>query len=160
MSLNPFRAIRLDKLKPGQVEKLILAMRAEIKPDPRAVDGIPGEPVRVLSDSRIRSTYTVLRAWNRVDLDAATLNVAATIGRIGGQFVISAPKTERSRRTVPLSPTVIELLRKHKADQAAKRPRAGNQCQDSGLIFTTDVGAPSTHATCCASSRPQPSPPA
>lgn len=208
----PFGAIRLDKLKPSDIEKLVLSMRAKTKPGPKGVDGERGEPVRALSDSTIRSTYTVLRAaldgavrdgllaknpaaavkrpgveraeakhldrgavaevlaaarssryhpalvliaatglrrgevlalaWDRVDLDAATLKVTATIGRIGGQLVISAPKTERSRRTVPLSPAVVELLRKHRAAQAAERLRAGNQWQDSGLVFTTELGRP------------------
>ena len=209
---EPFGAIRLDKLKPSDVEKLVLTMRTKTKPGPKGADGEPGEPVRALSDSTIRSTYTVLRAgldgavrdgllaknpaaavkrpgveraeakhldqravgqvlaaaegsryhpalvliaatglrrgevlalaWSRVDLDAAVLKVAATIGRIGGQLVISAPKTERSRRTVPLSPAVVELLRKHRAAQAAERLRAGDQWQDSGLVFTTELGGP------------------
>lgn len=209
---EPFGMVRLDKLKPSDIEKLILAMRAKTKPGPKGADGKPGEPVRALSDSTIRSTYTVLRAaldgavrdgllaknpaaavkrpgverteakhldqgavaqvlaaaecsryqpalvliaatglrrgevlalaWDRVDLDAATLKVTATIGRIGGQLIISAPKTERSRRTVPLSPAVVELLRKHRAGQAAERLRAGDKWQDSGLVFTTELGGP------------------
>lgn len=209
---EPFGAIRLDKLKPSDVEALILAMRAKIKPAPRNTQGEPGEVVRALSDSTIRSTYTVLRAaldgavrdgllaknpaaavkrpgverheakhldkgavaqvlaaaaasryhpalvliaatglrrgevlalaWDRVDLDAASLKVTATIGRIGGELVISAPKTERSRRTVPLSAPVVELLRKHRAGQAAERLRAGDQWHDSGLVFTTELGSP------------------
>lgn len=70
------------------------------------------------------------------------LKALATIARIGGQLVISAPKTERSRRTVPLSPAVVELIRKHKVTQAAERLRAGNQWRDSGLVFTTELGGP------------------
>lgn len=209
---EPFGAIRLDKLKPSDVEKLVLTMRAKTKPGPKGADGAPSGPVRALSDSTIRSAYTVLRAgldgavrdgllaknpaaavkrpgveraeakhldqsavaqvlaaaegsryhsalvliaatglrrgevlalaWDRVDLDAATLKVTATIGRIDGQLVISAPKTERSRRTVPLSPAIVEVLRKHKVTQAAERLRAGNQWQNSGLMFTTELGAP------------------
>jgi integrase len=80
--------------------------------------------------------------WDEIDLDAGLLKVAATIGRIGGQLVVSAPKTERSRRTVPLSPVVVEVLRQHKATQAPERLRAGNQWQDSGLVFTTELGGP------------------
>jgi len=205
---EPFGAIRLDKLKPSDVEALVLALRAKTKP-PRT----EGEEVRrALSDSTIRQTYTVLRAgldgavrdgllaknpaaavkrpgvartearhldpdaaaavlkhaaesryhmavvliaatglrrgvvlaltWDRVDLDAGLLKVAATIGRIGGQLVVSEPKTARSRRTVPLAPAVVEVLRKHKATQAAERLRAGNQWRDSGLVFTTELGGP------------------
>lgn len=209
---EPFGATRLDKLKPSDVEKLILALRAKTKPGRKDADGNESDPVRALSDSTIRSAYTVLRAaldgavrdgllarnpaaavkrpgveraeakhldqgdvtkllaaaegsryypalvliaatglrrgevlalaWDRVDLDAKVLKVAATIGRIGGELVISAPKTERSRRTVPLSTAVVELLRKQKAAQAAERLRAGDQWRDSGLVFTTELGRP------------------
>lgn len=65
--------------------------------------------------------------------------VAATVGRLGGELVIRAPKTERSRRAVPLSAAVVALRRKHKAAQAAEQLRAGNQWQDSGLVFTTEL---------------------
>jgi integrase len=51
-------------------------------------------------------------------------------------LVITEPKTARSRRTVPLNPAVVSMLRKHKAGQAA------NQWQDSGLVFTTELGGP------------------
>lgn len=203
----PFGAIRLDKLRPSDVDALVLTMRAKTKP---SRDG--GEPVRALSDSTIRQTYTVLRAgldgavrdgllarnpaaqvkrpgverteakhlaadavtavlraaessrnysalvliastglrkgealglrWDRVDMDAGVLKVAATLGRIGNRLVISEPKTARSRRTVPLSPAVVAMLRKHRAAQAAEQLRAGNQWQDSGLVFTTELGGP------------------
>lgn len=202
---EPFGAIRLDRLKPSDVEALILSMRAQTK-----VRG--GETVRALSDSTIRQVYTVLRAgldgavrdglvavnpaakvkrpgvarqeakhlpadgvqrvlaaasssryyaalvliaatglrkgealglsWQRVDLDAGTLTVLATLGRIGRNLVISEPKTARSRRTVPLSPAVVTMLRKHKVAQAEDRLRAGDQWQDSGLVFTTEFGGP------------------
>jgi integrase len=80
--------------------------------------------------------------WERVDLDAGMLKVAATISRVDGRLLISEPKTDRSRRTVPLSPAVVAMLRKHKTAQAAERIRAGNQWTDSGLVFTTEFGTP------------------
>jgi integrase len=63
----PFGAIRLDRLRPTDIEALILTMRSMMKPRPKGPDGKPGDPVRALSDSTIRSTYTVLRSA----LDAA-----------------------------------------------------------------------------------------
>ena len=59
----PFGATPLDKLRPSDVEALILRLRAKTKPgrpDPDS-DAEPA-PVRALSDSTIRSTYTVLRS--------------------------------------------------------------------------------------------------
>ncbi|MGA5465588.1 tyrosine-type recombinase/integrase [Mycobacterium sp. NPDC050041] len=58
----PFGATPLDKLLPSDVEALVLRLRAKTKPGPKDADGKPGNPVRALSDSTIRSTYTVLRS--------------------------------------------------------------------------------------------------
>ena len=191
----PFGAIPLDRLRPTNIEALVLAMRA-----------------KSLSDSTIRQTYTILRAgldgavrdgllarnpaalvarpgvertearhlgaadvtavlkraqssryhgalvliaatglrrgeclglsWDRVDLDAGTLKVAATIARVNGRLTITEPKTDRARRTIPLSGAVVAMLKRHKAAQAAEKLKAGSQWQDCGLVFTTELGAP------------------
>jgi hypothetical protein len=54
----PFGAIPLHKLRPSDIDALVLAMRAKMKPA-KIEDA---EPLRALSDSTIRQTYTVLRA--------------------------------------------------------------------------------------------------
>jgi hypothetical protein len=54
----PFGAIQLDRLRPSDIEALILAMRSQTKP--ARDEG--GDPRRAFSDSTIRTTYTVLRA--------------------------------------------------------------------------------------------------
>jgi integrase len=190
-----FGATRLDRLRPSDVEKLILDMRA-----------------RALSGSAVRQVYTVLRAgldgavrdgllaknpvaavkrpgvqrvearhldrdavvqvlnaaktsryhtalvliastglrrgeclaltWDRVDLKAGTLRVAATISRVGGKLTVSEPKSARSRRVVPLSKPVVAMLREHRLRQKRERLRAGNQWRESGLVFTTELGTP------------------
>lgn len=56
---EPFGAIRLDRLRPSDVEALALKMRAKTK---TRGNGDAAETVRALSDSTIRRTYTVLRA--------------------------------------------------------------------------------------------------
>jgi integrase len=54
----PFGAVPLDKLRPSDIDALVLAMRAKMK-SAKIEDA---EPLRALSDSTIRQTYTVLRA--------------------------------------------------------------------------------------------------
>jgi integrase len=205
---EPFGATRLDRLRPSDIEGLVLAMRAKTKPRPTQDDA----PVRALSDSTIRQTYTVLRAgldgavrdgllarnpaalvkrpgiertearhleafdvtrllksaeglryrtvlvliaatglrrgealalrWSDLDLNAGLLKVAGTLGRVGRRLVMSEPKSARSRRTVPLPPGLVSMLRTHRTAQKAERLRAGNQWQDTGLVFTTELGAP------------------
>ncbi|HME77105.1 MAG TPA: site-specific integrase [Mycobacterium sp.] len=78
--------------------------------------------------------------WDRVNLDAAELKVQDTLGRIGKELVIDEAKTERSRRPVPLSPSLVAMLRRHKAAQNAERLAAGDQWEDHGLVFTTALG--------------------
>jgi integrase len=61
---------------------------------------------------------------------------------VGDELVITQPKSARSRRTVPLSPAIVALLKAQRAAQAADRLHAGNQRTDSGLVFTTELGGP------------------
>jgi integrase len=201
----PFGSITLNKLKPSDVEALILAMRERTK----TKDNVE---VRALSDSTIRSTFGVLRLgldgavrdgllaknpaaavkrpgvqrqetkhlsaadvgkvlkaaegmryhpavvliaatglrrgealalrWEQVNINAGTLRVASTTARVGKRLVTSTPKTERSRRTVPLSPGIVAMLKAHKAQQAEERLRAANVWEDHGLVFCTEAGRP------------------
>ena len=70
--------------------------------------------------------------WCDIDLEAFTLRVEQTIQRVRAKvtgaagFVISEPKTERSRRTLVLPAMLVPLLRRHRARQAQERLTAGS----------------------------------
>jgi hypothetical protein len=54
------------------------------------------------------------------------LRVRGTLSRANGHLAISEPKTERSRRNVPLSPATVALLggsRRAKQSSGSRRPR-------------------------------------
>ncbi|MGL5823604.1 MAG: site-specific integrase, partial [Nocardioides sp.] len=80
--------------------------------------------------------------WEHVDLEAETLQVAQTLQRVGGELLLKAPKTRKSRRTVPLPPPVVEALRAHRAAQGRERLAAGAAWQDTGMVFASRVGTP------------------
>ena len=80
--------------------------------------------------------------WSEVDLDAGLLAVRGTLGLVGGRLMITEPKTDRSRRTVPIPPALVAMLRGHRADQAAERLAARNQWKDHGLVFASELGTP------------------
>jgi len=70
------------------------------------------------------------------------LTVRQTLLRVDGQLRFSEPKTDRSRRTVPLPDRTVELLRTHRRRQAAERLQAGERWQDFGLVFASTIGTP------------------
>lgn len=191
----PFGAIRLDRLKPSDIDALLLGLRQRLVPlsdstvfniycvlragldgakrdalianNPAvkvdrpqvakkeakhisaaeltkllaSADGLRYRDVLVLiAGTGLRRGEAVALAWRNVNLDAGTMRVEATLSRAGKELVITEPKTERSRRTVPLSHAMVALLKSQKARQAAERLRAGNQWTDTGLVFTTELG--------------------
>ncbi len=108
-----------------------------------------------VADDRLATLYTLALAtglrqgellglrWADADMDAATLTVQRTLQRYGGAFHLDEPKTERSRRTVPLPPLCVEALRRHRAMQAEERLRVGAAWQGQwGLVFCTALGEP------------------
>ena len=208
----PFGVLRLDRLKPSDIEGLVLSMRSETKPGKPTDDNPNPEPVRALSDSTIRQAFTILRQaldsavrdgllarnpchlvkrpgvrptearhldistvsallvaaeglryapalkliaatglrrgealalrWSDVDLDTGLLVVPGTLARVNGALVITQPKTERSRREIPLTPPVVAMLNAHRKVQREERLRAANQWADTGLVFVTEIGSP------------------
>ncbi|OBA97115.1 hypothetical protein A5662_17105 [Mycobacteriaceae bacterium 1482268.1] len=80
--------------------------------------------------------------WSDVDLEARVLTVRGTLGRVGGELIITEPKTAKSRRSVPLSAPLVAMFRARRADQDAEREAAGDQWQENNLVFATEFGRP------------------
>ncbi|MHB8273554.1 MAG: tyrosine-type recombinase/integrase [Dermatophilaceae bacterium] len=93
---------------------------------------------QVLTDD-IASKPLALR-WQDVDLTNGVLRVRGTLSRVDGHLVIGEPKTQRSRRDVPLSPATVALLRSVKVSQAVERLKAASIWIETGHVFTTQIG--------------------
>jgi integrase len=59
--------------------------------------------------------------WDDVDLELRRVKVRRTLQRIDGELRCEAPKTRRSRRTIPLPPVCIEALEAHRERQEKER---------------------------------------
>lgn len=91
----------------------------------------------------LRQDEILALGWDAVDLDAGTLQVRRTLSfRGGGGPTFSTPKTNKSRRVVKLSESVVNALISHRARQHKDRLRAGSEWQDNGLVFCTEIGTP------------------
>ena len=82
--------------------------------------------------------------WDHVDLDgdpAATPAVPPHVAVWRSVRVHGETKTQRSRRSLGLPQMAVEALHALSESQAHERAMAGERWQDSGLVFTTHVGA-------------------
>lgn len=80
--------------------------------------------------------------WDDVDLDAGVLRVRYALQRIDGTLQLVEPKTKRSKRTIPMPPTIVAALRDHRVRQLEERLLAGSRWQDHAVVFPSSIGTP------------------
>ncbi len=88
-----------------------------------------------------RGALLALR-WLDINLDRASLTVAQSLEQTKDGLRFNAPKTKRSRRTIALSPSAVEILQAHKVNQLKERMALGHGRNESGLVFTRHGGEP------------------
>jgi integrase len=77
------------------------------------------------------------------DGDTGTLTIAHNRVSVGGKVHDTTPKTERSARTLPLTPALAKALKRAKALQAAERLRLGPHYLGEGKhVIVDDAGRP------------------
>jgi integrase len=95
---------------------------------------------RIALELGLRRGEILALRWVDIDFERRTLAVTGTIHRHSGKLHRDAPKTESSRRLLPLTGTLGTTLREHQARQRAERERLGPGWVDLNLVFTTGHG--------------------
>ena len=97
----------------------------------------------VLLTTGLRPGEALALKWRHVDMEKREVKVRATLTRIGVRgWKLTKPKTEKSRRTVPLPDVTVRELRRWKAQQSLERLAAGPMWRDHGFVFTNRHGGP------------------
>jgi integrase len=78
--------------------------------------------------------------WEDIDLANGVTRVRRTLTRRRGRLFLGDPKTKRSRRTVRLTKSAVEALKRHLAHQMEQMERLGDLYKDQGLVFATGRG--------------------
>jgi integrase len=83
-------------------------------------------------------------AWEDVDLDAGLVVVRWQLQYVDGRWQRLPPKSQQSRRSLPLPPLAVQALVRQRAQQHASRETAGSAWRGNpwSLVFTTHTGAP------------------
>lgn len=96
--------------------------------------------VLVMAATGLRRGEVAGLLWSDLDLDKGELTVRHTLSRVDGALVLTEPKTDRSRRRVPLHSGVVTALKGWRTQQLQERLAAGDQWTDSGVVFATELG--------------------
>jgi integrase len=83
--------------------------------------------------------------WGDVDFEHCTISIQRSLAwkkRLVGAWILSPPKTERGRRQIEISKSLINALRGLNKQQEAVRSEAGSSYQDEGFVFANRSGRP------------------
>jgi integrase len=83
--------------------------------------------------SGMRQGEMLALRWSDIDFDAGTVAVRRSLSVVKGEFVEKEPKSKAGRRTISVSPWVVDALRDHRAKMLAE----GNI---AAPVFCTRVG--------------------
>jgi len=99
-------------------------------------------PVLMAVTTGLRRGEILAMRWKDVNLDEGriTVNQSLEQTKIGLRF--KSPKTERSRRQVPLPTLTVDLMNEHKRKQNEERLRLGPLYQNNDLVFPRPDGLP------------------
>ncbi len=90
----------------------------------------------------LRRSEALAVTWADVDLDLCRLTVRQTLHRLANGYVISPPKTRKSRRQVDLPPSLALLLRNYRSEVEAQRLLLGKPLTDDDFVFAHPDGTP------------------
>ncbi len=81
--------------------------------------------------------------WGDADLEAGRMRVVRQAQRMrDGSGVVFSPTKNSSHRTIRLTATAVEALRRHRARQAEEKLGVGGLYKDQDLVFATKIGTP------------------
>lgn len=80
--------------------------------------------------------------WSDIDLEVGQIKITRNLTMAGREMVVTTPKTKNSRRRIYISPEGVALLRHVHEQQQQMRVRRAKQWQDTGYVFTTQIGTP------------------
>ena len=82
----------------------------------------------------LRASEILALRWDDVDLKKGTLTIQRALSQVGIELIFTEPKTDKSRRTIPIPPFVVEELKAHKTTQEEYKEQFGDGYNPEGVI--------------------------
>jgi integrase len=111
----------------------------------RAADKDRNGHLWYLALSGLRRAEIAGLKWSDIDLVTGTLTIARNRVQVGAATVVeNEPKTQSSRRTLPLDEGLVAVLKGASARYAQERLALGADHADSGYVAVNEAGSPYT----------------
>ncbi len=108
-----------------------------------AIEGHRWEgPFRLAVMYGLRRSELLGLGWSSVDLKKGSVRIERALVEVHGRPEWSDGKNARSRRTIPIDPSMVKALTVHRRFQAEERLAAGAAWNDNGLVVATKLGNP------------------
>lgn len=137
---NPADACKLPRVEKRELHPLD---EREISAFMEAVKGHPFETLYTVTlFTGMREGEILGLRWDRVDFQRGTILINQQLHHekgAGGQYSFTSLKNDKVRIITP-APWVMGLLKRHKVAQTEQRLKAGSLWEDSGLVFTDELG--------------------
>lgn len=118
---------------PEDVEKLIEVLQNE----PIKYQAI----IMLALDSGCRRGELTGLTWNDIDFKKSTIDINKVTQYVTGYGIFEkTTKSDTSNRMVYITPTTLQILKKHKSEQDKQKLLLGNKWQNSNRVFTADYG--------------------
>jgi integrase len=138
---NPCDGCKLPRLpksksrvpKPADVGRLLEAINEDYR-----------TPLALAAGTGMRRGEVLALRWSALELEDGRphASVDGTLQRTPVGLVVEDTKTDRSRRDVPLSASLVALLRAHRKGQLQRRLLAGEAWHDGDYVFDRGDGRP------------------
>lgn len=147
---NPSNATSLPKGSVGKKRRALSKDEMQIFLEAVARERLEAAFV-VLLGTGIRLGELLGLHWSDIDLKNSTLSVTQSLNRLKSldknaptktQLIFQEPKTEGSKRNIPLPSKVVEAPYAHKARQEEEKSAAEDIYSNQDLAFCTNIGMP------------------
>jgi len=140
LRFNPAGACELPRIERKEIKPLD---NEEIGAFMKAIQGHRFEAVYLVTlFTGLRRGEVCGLTWDCIDLARGTILVNKQLQNVPGQpgeFRLVSSKNSKGR-TITAAPFVVDVLRRHKVQQAEARLKAGPLWKDSGFVFCNEVG--------------------
>ena len=141
LARDPLAGLRRPRAKPSSVGQAWSVEEARAFLAAVADDRLAAAWKLLLTRGPRRGELGGLR-WDSVDLDRGGIQITTTRIVVDGRAVDSTPKTDAGKRWLPLDEELIASLRAHRRHQLEERIAAGPAYEESGYVFTDELGRP------------------